>query len=144
MQKPNAIIFDLDGTLCNVEHRLHLLPDFDAFHTACVDDTLNRPIAELFWAMKQRGWFMIIVTGRDDNFRIETHKWLYKNHIQYDVLIMRPHGNHRSDVTLKEKIYLTEIKPFYDVSFCVDDRKGVTAKWRELGVVCLQCKEGNY
>ena len=38
----NIIIFDLDGTLALIEHRVHHItaetPDWQAFYAACVDD----------------------------------------------------------------------------------------------------------
>lgn len=38
------IIVDLDGTLANIDHRLHYIkqnkPDWNAFYGACKDDTV--------------------------------------------------------------------------------------------------------
>src|SRR5262244_603064 len=44
----NIIIFDLDGTLALIGHRVHHItsekPDWTAFYTACADDLPNSPI----------------------------------------------------------------------------------------------------
>lgn len=57
---------------------------------------------------------------------------------------MRKTGDYRKDCIVKEEIYRKDIEPIYDILFCVDDRKQVVDAWRELGLTCLQCAEGNF
>lgn len=73
--RTNIIIFDLDGTLANIEHRrhfverpkslvdpisgvglsmdLHWKPDWEAFYKACVDDTLSYPVGFVYRALRR-------------------------------------------------------------------------------------------
>ena len=52
-------IFDLDGTLCNIEHRLHLLDNktdkdrWDKFYKACVNDKPNMPVLQILQAVQR-------------------------------------------------------------------------------------------
>lgn len=45
------VIFDIDGTLANAEHRVHHLQkepkDWDAFFAGCTQDTPIEPVMEL-------------------------------------------------------------------------------------------------
>ena len=46
------IVFDLDGTLANIEHRLHHLQgekkDWDGFHKACYEDNIEPEVVDIF------------------------------------------------------------------------------------------------
>ncbi len=57
---------------------------------------------------------------------------------------MRPSKDYRPDTEIKEEIYNNEIKDKYNVLFCVDDRACVVKQWRKMGIVCLQCDEGDF
>lgn len=57
---------------------------------------------------------------------------------------MRPAGDYRPDQIVKRELYEAHIAGQYDVLFCVDDRNSVVAMWRELGLTCLQCAEGDF
>jgi len=73
------IIFDLDGTLADITHRLHFIQkepkDWDGFFAACVAD---KPIAhtiEIMNILMNRDR-VEIWTGRSDIVREETIRWL--------------------------------------------------------------------
>lgn len=148
--KQLAIICDLDGTLCNVDHRRHFLdetpPDWKSFNESCVTDKMNRWCAILLQRM--RGGFypcqILLVSGRDEEYRPHTEEWLEQFDIWHNGLFMRKVGDDRPDEVIKEEIYRTHIQPHYDVLFVVDDRKKVVDMWRRIGLVCLQCAEGNF
>lgn len=57
---------------------------------------------------------------------------------------MRKNDDYRQDAVIKEEIYNLYIQPKFDVLFCIDDRKQVVDAWRNLGLVCLQCDEGQF
>ena len=150
--KDKAVIFDLDGTLCDVQHRLHLLPkkdthnheDYYAFHELAHKDKMNYAVASILWMSKSFGYKIILVTCRDDKYRKQTENWLDIHNIKFDKLFMRIQNNYMSDAEYKEYIYSAYIQLYYNVLFVIDDRKGVVAKWRELGLFCLQCDGGDY
>lgn len=150
LMKHEAIVVDIDGTLANVEHRVHHLrqPDgkknWRAFHSALVKDELNVWCSKLIHAMKGKGLKIVLLTGRDDSYKPETLEWLEQNKIEYDALFMRKARDSRADYEIKKEIFLQQIAPFHDVLFVVEDRKSVVEMWREIGVVCLQCDWGDF
>ena len=143
-----AIVVDLDGTLCDVNHRVHHVrkekKDWKAFHTGLVDDEINPWCDQLIHAMKAQSYAIILLTGRDEKYRDLTEGWLNKYSVPHDALFMRPHDDFRKDDVIKAEIYEKEILPYYHVLFVVEDRKSVVEMWREKGVVCLQCDWGDF
>lgn len=146
MKKP-AVIIDLDGTMCDIEHRRPLISgkkkNFTAFHDALGNDKLNLWCREIYWLFSQ-SYSIIFVTGRPEEYRDKTCAWLSHHGIVNADLYMRPTGDYRKDAVIKTEIYNTFIQPNYEVLFCVDDRQQVVDAWRELGLVCLQCAKGDY
>ena len=57
---------------------------------------------------------------------------------------MRKDYDNRQDAVIKEEIYKLHIQPKFNVLFCVDDRKQVVDMWRRIGLICLQCAEGEF
>lgn len=143
-----AIIIDLDGTLADCEHRVHHLhktpKDWKSFYSGLINDELNSWCHDLMKAMKNTGFELLIVTGREETYRQESISWLEKYNIEYDALYMRGKKDYREDSEIKKEIYLDKIKDKYDVSFVLDDRLSVVKMWRELGLTCLQCDWGDF
>lgn len=143
-----AIIVDLDGTLCDVEHRVHHVKkkpkNWHAFNSAMDEDKSYFWCIELIAAMKVRGYKIIFVTGRDEDYRSNTEAWLKKHLIDYDFLFMRKAKDHREDSDVKEEIYHTMIEQTAQVLFVVDDRKSVVERWRKIGLTCLQPAPGDF
>jgi FMN phosphatase YigB (HAD superfamily) len=143
-----AIIVDLDGTLCDCEHRVHHVhkeeKDWKSFNDGMVNDDLNVWCAKLIEAMNGNGFKTIFVTGRDENYRTHTEDWLSKHQINYHHLHMRPVMDYRGDDEIKKEIYDNDIKDKFDVLFVVDDRLSVVKMWRSIGLVCLQCDWGDF
>lgn len=147
-QKEKAIIVDLDGTLCDVEHRVHHVrsnpKNWKAFNQGMDEDKSYFWCMELIAAMKDRGYKILFVTGRDENFRDKTSQWLLRHKVAYDALFMCKVGDFREDSDVKEEIYLNYIARRNEVLFVVDDRKSVVERWRELKLTCLQCAPGEF
>lgn len=148
MEKKPAIICDLDGTLCNVEWRRKLVTgeekDYDLFNSRCVDDLPNEWCLELLERFRHTH-DIIFVSGRDSKFAEKTVNWLngYINDYTYE-LYMRPLKDYRPDEVIKKEIYENIIEPKYDVQFVIDDRTKVVKMWRSIGLVCLQCADGDF
>lgn len=145
----NVYIFDLDGTLANIEHRLHHIKgekkDWDAFFAACVKDEPIRQTIDVLNALAIADGWIIISSGRSDIVRKETLDWLRVNGVDYDHLIMRKHGDHRPDEVIKEE-WLTQnfFGPRENIVAVFDDRKRVVDMWRRNGLVCYQVAEGEF
>lgn len=153
----SCVIFDLDGTLANVEHRLHHVrrtpPDWDAFFAACGDDPPNEPVVGLFEMISRSNAYAtpgvtpFIVSGRPESTREATALWLTRQGIydwNYEALLMRPDGDHRPDHVLKAEILANIRGQGYEPLFAVDDRPSVVRMWRAHGVPCFACDDAQW
>jgi len=138
----NIILCDLDGTLADLNHRLHYIKptvgqkkDWDAFHKACANDTPYGDMVEIATGLPGE---LHILSGRNEVVREETEAWLRKHGIVYAGLHMRKAKDRRHDTVVKlEMVQQLGFTP--DRVLCVfDDRQSVVDMWRENGFRCLQ------
>lgn len=142
------VVFDLDGTLCDVGHRMYHITagtkkDWDSFNAACISDPVVDDIRELAVAMRRAGYTIAFITGRSDEFRDQTWSWLCNNGLGFGELYMRPAHNHAPDTVVKLNLAKDNLG-LPNILFAVEDRDKVVAAWREAGVTCLQCRPGDY
>ena len=146
--KENAIMVDIDGTLANLDHRLHFVKDgkkdWGKFFKACKDDLVYEDVRGLIETEFEAGTEIVLCSGRPEDYRKETEEWLAKHNIPYTSLQMRPKLNYKSDDITKAMLYRYQIKPFYDVKYVVDDRNSVVNKWRAMGLSCFQIRPGDF
>lgn len=148
MKKP-TILFDIDGTLADITHRRVYLeaekPNWAAFNREMGADTPNAPVVELYKTLLQSGKYeIIIVSGRGEEHRKITENWLIWNEIPFERLIMRAAKDNRADHIIKQDILDQLRAQGKEILFVVDDRDQVVQMWRENGITCLQCAEGNF
>ncbi len=150
--KKQCYLFDIDGTLANVDHRLHFVrdgnKDWGSFFDAMMDDVLNEDIATLYKQLAKPSYSinntMFIVSGRPDTHYQMTQTWLDNNEIYHDGLYMRGSMDYRPDTIVKKEI-LDEIKrDGYDIILAVDDRPAVTRMIREEGITCLSVQDKEF
>ena len=148
--KKEAIIVDLDGTLADIEERLHHIEkdpkDWESFSKEIHTDLVNKWCERLMTAMKKQGCKILLVTGRMGNqlTRCETENWLERWEVPWSIIYYRGDQDIRPDDVVKKEIYQKSIEPFFDVQFVVEDRARVVKMWREIGLICLQCAEGDF
>lgn len=140
MVKKKCVVFDLDGTLCNLNHRLKYILSFpkqsEKFHTSCVDDTLVPRVFEMYELFRNNGYSMVILTCRPKKYEALTIEWLSRHNVKYDLLISSDKQELTDDKA--KKFYKDNvIEPKYEIAFAVDDRKCVIDMWREEGITCL-------
>jgi FMN phosphatase YigB (HAD superfamily) len=133
------IICDLDGTLCDHTHRKHLSHiDFEGYNGSLHLDTPRKAIVEILRLMGGSGAYDItLLTGRPEQYRGDTRKWLEVHDIYWNHLLMRPTGDMRSDTALKAELLLGHCK-LDDILFILEDRDCVVDMWRTMGLTCLQ------
>lgn len=136
-------VFDLDGTLADLTHRLHYVRDgnryWDKFFEEVDKDVPIQWVINLLDIVRHNGE-VLILSGRSSVSESKTREWLKKHSVLYDYLVMRPEGNHKPDFFLK-KWMLEDILRDSDfkVQFIVDDRQSVVDMWRKNGYNVLQC-----
>ena len=143
--KPTAIICDIDGTLAHMNGRSPYDPT--KYHEDTKDDFIHATFAALCGKFNAT---RIIVSGRSEEYRDVTEKWLKDHGITYKHLFMRDPSRRDeknqkvNDAIIKREIYLEHIKPFYEVICVLDDRNRVVAEWRKLGLRVLQVADGDF
>lgn len=146
------IAFDLDGTLANIEHRLHFIQspkkDWPAFYRACPDDKptplVDVALALMFESAHPEPMHVEIWSGRSDMVRVETVDWLACHGLtEYTLLRMRKDGDYRQDAIVKAEWFdalAVQDRP----TLAFDDRQQVVDMWRSRGVICCQVAPGNF
>lgn len=132
-----AYIFDVDGTLANVDPYIHLVRgsnrDYEAFHEASIDALPNMEVVEMLNHAFFDQMHVIIVTSRMEKWRGLTSMWLAKNDIGHHALYMRGDNDYRSDYEVKSDI-LDNIKKHWRVIHAVDDNPSVITLWEANGI----------
>lgn len=146
------IIIDLDGTLCDISHRVHLAQakDWEEFHKGIPDDAVNQDVMQLLEIFSEASINIIICTGRPESTRISTLSWLHRNsvHEDVDILLMRPNDDHSPDHELKVRMldehFGSRESALRNILFILDDRDKVVEAYRNAGFACWQVQAGKY
>lgn len=141
------VIFDLDGTLANIEHRLHHIKkrpkDYEKFYGAVMDD---EPIGNMILLAQSLFCDIVILTGRRGDRKTEeaTLKWLKEHDVPFNWLIMRRPGDYRPDHIVKWELFTEEVRPVYgcDPTIIFEDRKRVIDMWIEKGLHVADVSQG--
>jgi hypothetical protein len=146
--KPSAVIVDLDGTLCDISHRRHLVEgdkkEWGKFFDGILQDKVNGWCQLIIRGLISTGVDIVFVTGRPEKCRASTTQWLSYNGLGGFPVYMRQTNDFRKDDVAKQDIYEFKIRPFYNILFCIDDRQQVVDMWRKMGLTCLQCAPGDF
>lgn len=134
------VIFDIDGTLADVEHRRHFVTtkpkNWRAFSQAMVNDEPIWPTVHIFGALINQGHRIILASGREEPYRGITREWLINigQLGEYERLYMRKTGDYRKDDIVKEEILDKIIEDEYNPFMVFDDRPQVVRMWRRRGL----------
>ena len=153
--KDSWIIFDLDGTLADIENRRKLSVkangkmDWDIFFSSRLVETdePKESVIEMARVLSNAGHKIAILSGRSKATKQVTMDWLDKHEVPFDVLKLRPTSHpwkFMPDDKLKQG-WLDDLWPDdkKDNIVCVfDDRDKVFQMWRENGLNCFQVSEG--
>ena len=165
----NTIIFDLDGTLANIDARRAISTkpngriDFKILHDPSNIhlDKPNPPVVKMAQLFAEDGFNIVIFSGRSDRTERTTRSWLSHNRVPFHKLVMRPDklkeaswpiakGNPATkemrfmpDEILKRNMLDNHVD-INDIFMVVDDRQKVVDMWRSLGLICIQVAEGNF
>lgn len=134
------VLCDLDGTLCDIEHRLKYAKgeekDWGKFFSGLSEDVLRGTTLAILEEYRAAGHKIIFVSARPENYREATELWLRKNlpaDFQWETLIMRKANDKREDSIVKQQVLDTYFKS-YPVAMVIDDRPRVIAMWRKNGL----------
>ena len=128
---PDAVCFDVDGTLFNRKNR----NPFD-FTKVKKDEPIKIVFEQMKFHHKIKGRYIFVFSGRDDSCWIDTFECIKKNFENNDFeLRMRKAGDNRRDSIVKREMYEQYIKGKYNLIAVYDDRPQVLNEcWRDLGI----------
>jgi phosphoglycolate phosphatase-like HAD superfamily hydrolase len=142
-----VFIFDIDGTLADCSHRIHHIlkapKDWDAYFAELEDDTLISHIAEVCKCVAEV-YDVVYVTGRPEEYREPTRRWMRRHHLPQGPLYMRGEGDRRNDDIVKVEILGRLRDDGYLPVMAFEDRARVVKAWRAAGVPCAQVDEGEF
>jgi phosphoglycolate phosphatase-like HAD superfamily hydrolase len=145
----SVVVFDIDGTIANNDHRKHYLnkspKDWYRYNEGMLGDGVYHDIVHLMSQLSYNNK-VILCTGREEVFAPVVWSWLQKNNLTeyvYD-LYMRPTKDYRSDAIVKvellEKITHDYARPW----MWFDDRQQVVDAIRAQGIRVLQVQPGDF
>jgi len=142
----NLVLFDIDGTLADINHRRHLVEGEDSNWAGFFDlmgaDSVNESVAGLYRELwNSEVYECVLVTGRPEEYRKVTEQWLIWNEIPFERLLMRQSKDNRADHLIKEEVLESLVSKGERIAFVVDDRQSVVDMWRRNGVTCFQCAD---
>lgn len=150
----NTIVFDLDGTLADIEERRQISTKSDGkmdwdkfFDPKNIDlDKPNHSVILMSKILKSAGHKIVILSGRSEATKNATVSWLNENGVQFDLLQMRPTTTKfkwMKDDLLK-KHWLDTLLNKDDILCVFDDRDKVVQMWRDNDIDCFQVADGNF
>lgn len=145
--KSDVVICDIDGTISNLDHRLHYVKgkkkDFDSFFHFMDTDKLRQDVYSTLLEAEDRGNTIIFVSARPENYRHVTEVWLKENVKLRSPLIvlLRPIRDTRPDTEVKKEIYEKYLSTLA-IRYVIDDRPKVLRMWRELGLDTVDVGSG--
>ncbi|RZU28293.1 hypothetical protein EV284_6459 [Streptomyces sp. BK022] len=131
-----AVIFDVDGTLCDVSDIRHLTKGpggFTAFHAASINCPPHQDVVDAARQARAEGLAVLIMTGRDRRWERLTSMWLAMHDVPSDGLWMRGRGDYRPDYVIKREL-LRSARNRYQVVRAWDDNPNVIRLWEQEGI----------
>lgn len=141
--KRNVIVFDIDGTLANIDHRLGFISgekkDWTSFFEAMKDDIAIKPMVDILLKFTASiGSVVVVATGRPEKYREMTSTWLKTSCIPVGTIYMRKDEDFRPDHVVKEEMLKTITAEFGKPSLVFEDRANVVEMWRSHGILTCQ------
>lgn len=136
-----TILFDLENTISNSSHRMHLLHNckHKEFQDAFQYDSVNKNIKIFMESIYNEGYKIVILTAKLTCYKLMVIKWLEENHIKYDELIMKPITmNEISDLSFKEQYIKTNKK---NIMFAYNDVGIECAIFAKNNIPCLRIEQ---
>ncbi|WP_218566321.1 hypothetical protein [Vallicoccus soli] len=130
---------DLDGTVADVRHRLHLVAGrprrWDAFFAAARDDAVL-PEGEAVVRRLVQDHDLVWLSGRPERCRRDTAAWLREHGLPPGELVLRPEGDRRPAAVVKIGL-LRRLARERPLDVLVDDDPAVVRAARRAGFTVL-------
>jgi len=135
---PTAVLCDIDGTLALHAGRGPYEID------KCETDLINPEVRRVLELCAGTGDRIVLLSGRQSEFRAHTLRWLAAHEVPFNELWMRAEDDRRSDDIVKAELFDAHVRDRYAVRVVLDDRSRVVALWRRMGLPCWQVNYGDF
>jgi hypothetical protein len=131
------VICDIDGTVA-------FKCDRDIYdYSKVAGDYANKKLFAILGLLHMVGMKIVFLSGRDEDCKEETSRWLEQYFKGDFMLAMRKSGDKRCDTIVKKEIFEAFMKP--EEVFCVfDDRPKVRTMWLQQGLCVFGCNQEPY
>lgn len=147
--KSRVSVWDLDGTLADDSHRLHLLPsegstepeDYEDYHSLLhLDPVIEK--SKFVLNLLSLETEIIYLTSRPSNHRFSTARWMREKGLPEGHLVMRPEGSRIGSAEFKGSYldYLI-VSCLCQVLFLFDDREDILEEGRSRGIKSIHPKQ---
>ena len=146
----DLILFDIDGTLADVTHRVNYVrtkpTNWKAFNAAAKLDPVIPIVLEIYHMFLKAGKTLLLGTGRIEDLRVDTEDWLERNGVRgYIKMYMRPENDFRPDTIIKREmldLIENDFGKWPDAVF--DDRPGVVQMWKDVGIFVFDVSQNSW
>ena len=137
----DMVVFDLDGTLADIEPYLHFLVehpdsprDWYGFHQSVYGATPKADVLAMYSLYAMRDIEVVILTSRQRDWEDVSSDWLWKWGVDYDRLIMRGMKDKRSAPEYKREELMNLMSEGFNIVHVFDDHPGVIKVCEGLGL----------
>ena len=148
MRNKQTIIFDVDGTIADVEHRRHFVNgnnDWDSFRKETVNDTPVQWVCDIAKRFIAQGDEVAFFSARNESERDITEKqiseWIGDGH---KGVFLRPNDDFTPDDVFKSELADKFIDMGGKIDLIFDDRQKVVDMWRDKGFTVVQVADGDF
>ena len=150
-----TVVFDVDGTIADVEHRRHFVNgntmdgrtnnDWVSFRKETVNDTPVQWVCDIAKRFIAQGDEVAFFSARNESEREITEKqiseWIGDGH---KGVFLRPDDSYEPDEVFKSELAdkFEEMGGKIDLVF--DDRNKVVDMWRQRGTTVVQVADGDF
>ena len=136
-----TFLVDVDGTVANLEHRLHFLDrkpkDWENFYKKMDKDSPIQSVIKMVGEYANKGYTIIILTGRPERYREVTKQWLDKHNVPYDSLIMKSSADEFLPSHVWKRQQVLNLMDNYQIDLAIDDELRNRTVFEELGIKTL-------
>lgn len=148
----DTVIWDLDGTLFNCDHRLHHIrrknenesPDWKSFFAETLQDPLIEQSAIIYRLLMQAGYTPVILTGRPESNAKLTREQLRKVDLFYDTLCMRPDNCRLPSAQLKQGMVQQLRERGHNLVMAFEDEPNTIQMYQQEGIYTFACDGRNW
>jgi predicted secreted acid phosphatase len=146
--KVPVVFCDLDSTLADTQHRAEWIEgpksrgeriDWNAYSMQCTNDRLIEGTAALLRLLDELGVVIVLLSGRAEQARELTEKWLAKHDIPYADLLLREKAmrEHQGKYKLGRIVDWQANHPDHEVVLHIDDWHEVSEKLASIQLPML-------